>query len=213
MKVAVFIVCLILSLGSSWSQVKLIVNLGYGALLKEYRFQEFQLGGGVQLNDHFSLQLNYRYMYYEFDMTTTDLEPMKSDILSLSTNYRILNKKSIISPIIILDIGAPFYSNANKELIYNTFLISQNYSLGSWRYNRGLFSGKLKAMCDIRLKSFDILLGGSYNLYVYNKSNLKPDYWNETTEDYIVTKTITVPMYNFGIEASLMYTIPSKKEK
>ena len=212
MKVTVFLFSLILSLGSSWSQVKPIVNLGYGALLKEYRFQEFQLGGGIQLNDHFSLQLNYRYIYYEFDLSPQN-ESLKSQNLSVSGGYRLLDKNHIVSPLIVLDIGTPILSNANGAFMSNGFRIKENYDSGMWRYNHGIVFNKLKAYCDIRLKSFDILLGGSYNLYVYSKSNLKPDDWHLTYEDYLVTKTITVPMHNFGIEASLMYTIPTKKEK
>ena len=206
MKVAVFIVCFILSLGSSWSQVKPIVNLGYGALLIEDRFQEFQLGGGVQLNDHFSLQLNYRYMYYEFDLSPQN-EPLKSQFLSISGGCRLLDKNHTVSPLIVLDIGTPILSNANGTFMSNGFRIRENYDLGMWRYNHGIVFNKLKAYCDIRLKSFDILLGGSYNLFVYSKSFLSP-----VANSYYVTKTITVPMHNFGIEASLMYTFPSKKE-
>ena len=212
MKVAVFIVCLILSTGIGWSQVKPVVNLGYGALLKEYRFQEFQLGGGVQLNDHFSLQLNYRYMYYEFDLHPSR-EPMKADVISFSTGYRVLKGNHIISPIVVLDIGTPLRSNANNTLMHHYFQIEEEYYTGMIMYNRGLVFGKLKTMCDLKLKSFDFLIGGSYNPYVFSMTNLKSSSWTPTPEGYVLDKKYRFVMNNFGIEASLMYTIPSKKEK
>ena len=197
------------------AQITPVFSAGYSALLgtntHDDQFFELQIGTGIRLNDLLSAQLNYTFANYEFVINPPGkLQPVKVDILSLSMGCRLL-KKSIISPSILFDFGFPIHSNANDKLIYKGYLITTDYSEGVWRYNRGLFFGKFKLMSDLKVKSFNILLGGSYNLWFENVSWLKPG--TSIGLEYYAYQTKVVDRHNFGVELGLMYTLPSKKDK
>jgi hypothetical protein len=193
-------------------QIRPSINFGYGALLYDYRFQEYQFGLGAQINSKVFSHINYRYIYYEFDMTPEPWdETIKNGVISLTGGYRFLGQKRL-SPLIILDVGMPLHSNANEALIMGGATIVKTYYPGVWRYNRGLFFGKLKVMSDIKVKSFNILIGASFNLWYWSVSELE----SATliySDQYVVSATRIGGQANFGLEAGLMYTFPGKKDK
>ena len=211
MKTLSLVILLLTLTTKSTCQIRPVINASYDVLFLTAGFSESQFGAGTRFNDHWFLELNFRHSVSSIAFGTSSA--MKNEIISLSSGYRLLSEDHKVSPIFILDIGTPIHSNANNTLMENYFWIEKEYYSGMWKYNRGIVFGKFKFMYDRKIKSFDLLIGASYNLFIFSKSNLKPSSWIPTPEGYEITKTINIPMSNFGIEASLMYTIPSKKEK
>ena len=194
------------------AQIKPVISGGSGALLGTnthgYQFLELQGGAGIVFNEKYSLQLNYMFVNYRFRINPPgNRQPMKTDVLSISLGYRVLGKDKIVSPTFVLDLGVPIHSNADSAVMYG-HTIYPSYSEGMWRYNRGLFFGKLKALCDIQLQAFNLQFGVSFNQWYFNMSNLKPDL---SSDGFEVKSTGIGGRANFGIEAGLMYTLPSNK--
>ena len=211
MRVTVFLFSFILSSGIGWSQVKPTINLAYDALFLKTGFIEVEVGGGIRLNEHLLLNLNYRHSKNTFSNPLK--EPMKIELISLGTGYRLLNSSKIVSPGFILDLGIPISSNANNTLMDDYFSIEKDYHTGAWRYNHGVLFGKLKAMCDFKLNSFNVLLGGSYNIFVYNKSDLISGFCCGGADKYKATNNYNTTMNFIGADVALIYTFSFKREK
>ena len=154
----ILLILLFLMGNSAFGQNKIrpFVEIGYGKNLIEgfYLSNVLEVGIGVKLNQHFYFQLNFMQakdirQYFNNDYYT-------SRILSLSSSYRMLKDKHIISPIFTLDIGAEIWSNARSKLTYfsgSSILIEDKYEQVMYLYNKGTFFGKFKFQADIKLKN------------------------------------------------------------
>lgn len=216
MKILLIITSSFIIVTTSWTQIEPVVSGGssllVGTFTHGHRFLELQAGGGIRIKDQLVTQLNYKFVTAGFNLAPSNYVPLKSHLLMLSGMYRVLKKRYLCSPAFSLDVGVPVFSNGNSSLIHdNGYAVEENYSIGFWRYNRGLFFGKFKLMSDLKVKSFNILLGASYNLWLENVSWLKPG--TSIGLEYYAYQTKVVDRHNFGIEAGIMYTFPGKKDK
>jgi hypothetical protein len=214
MRIFILILSITLKTSVNYCQIRPVLNSGYSALLgyltnHGYQFQEYQVGIGNRFNERFSVHLNYKYIWYAYNKPTAPSDDrMKSSIVALSLGYRLLKKEHLFSPMIMFDVGTPVYSNGDKSFMHG-YTIIPKYEVGAWRYNRGLFFGKLKALCDVQVKDFNLQFGASFNLWYENVS------WLIGNEEgyYLVSQTKVAERYNFGLEAGLLYTFPGKKDK
>ena len=163
---------------------------------------ELQIGGGVQFNDHFSLQLNVVGIQNARKIThPTIKEPLQIVTLSLSPGFRILKTKYKVSPWIGLDVGTQIWSNGNGKYIDKSFRLRNKpeYSYDGFLYRRGVFFGIAKVLADFKIWDFNLLIGASYNMYYF-----KLDRDNSPTYIYNNSKGV-------GLEGMLTYTFPMKK--
>lgn len=216
MRVVVLIVAFVIITKINWCQIKPNVSFGYSHLIgtpsTDGGFKELQFGTGVQFNELLFAQLNYRFMFYELNSSNDAFTTMKNGVISISGGFRFLRKKRF-SPLITIDLGTPIHSNGNGAFMLGQAHMKEKYQEGAWRYNRGLFFGKLKALCDVQLQAFNLQFGVSFNQWYYSSSWLSPCYYSCNSLDYTVDKTGIGGAPNFGLEVGLMYTIPTGREK
>ena len=182
--------------------IKPIVSAGYNFLypLRSYPVSgfwahELQIGGGMQFNDHFSLQLNVVGIQNARKVThPTIKEPVQIVTLSLSPGFRILKSKYRVSPWVGLDVGTQIWSNANGKYIDKSFrfINKPEYSYDGFLYRRGVLFGRAKLLADFKIWNFNLLIGPSFNMYYFMLSNI------------LVSKAV-------GVEGMVTYTFPMKK--
>lgn len=191
------------------SQYDKIFNCGYGFTILNERFQEWHAGGGVALDERFSLQLNARYSYYEFNMHPT-YKSLQSVFISFEPSCRILGNDKIVSPRVSMNLGTPVWSNGNGQFtLHSGYRILDEYqSSSSRKYKRGLLMTKVNASCDFKIKSFNIVIGGFYSYFLYSIIDIDP-----FPEFYISNGKHKTWLHELGAECSIMFTLESKKRK
>jgi hypothetical protein len=106
-----------------------------------------------------------------------------------------------VSPVISVDIGTQTWSNANNRFI-------RVGGDSDFRYNSGLFFGKLKLLSDFKISTYNLnlMIGPTFNMTFF-----KIDEVIKYGDDYLVVGGYVSDNYGFGLELSLMYTFPMKK--
>lgn len=173
---------------------------------------EVQIGGGVQISDQVSLQMNVRGIQDRRRSSIPGTDQTRIVTLSASPTFRILKPRYLLSPVVVIDAGTALWSNAKGKAINHHLSLQPQYANGDVLYGSGLFFSKLKLLLDIKLKSFDLFLGSSYNLYAFRIKYLKPAYiaGSSNYDGYIILSNGTSWERGFGFEATLMFTLPSK---
>lgn len=189
------------------SQVRPMANTGGSLLAVGSGFVGYKFGAGVRIKDKTLISLNVSDFR---NSSTSFFEGMKITNLSFSLGYRFMNNLKVKSPMVFIDLGIPIWSNADSALVNTNYQISKQFEEGLWRYNNGILFGKLSALYDIKAQAFNIQLGVSFNQWYYSRSNLAPDL---SSDGYYVKKTGLAGRPYFGLEAGLMYTIPTKRKE
>lgn len=203
LQIIVFAFC-----GYVHGQIRPVISIAYSQHLFEPWANVYQFGVGMSTNKNIITSINYSYVEYFSIDKGSSLQAMKNGLLSLALNYRVLNEDQIVSPCFVFDVGIPIHSNADSSLMESHYMMTSEYSKGVWRYNRGLFNGKVKAMFDFKIRSFNLLLGMSYNVFLCDVS------WYTKPANYYkgeLAKRLSGHT-NFGFETSLMYTLPRKSD-
>ena len=180
------------------SNMKPMVSAQYAMIVgrSDFFVHELQIGGGVQFNDYFSLQLTLRGIQNARDVSNQTIkEPLRIVTLSLSPSYRIFKRKYPASPVLGVDVGTQIWSNGYGRYIDRSwsFIEKPVYSYDGFLFNKGVFFGKLKLLADFKIWDFNLLIGASYNMYYFKLDNHISD------------------VKGFGLEGTLTYTFPMKK--
>ena len=169
--------------------------------LRGFGAYELQIGGGVQFNDHFSLQLNVIGIQNARKITHPIIkERLQIVTLSLSPGFRVLKSKYRVSPWVGLDVGTQIWSNGNGKYIDKSFrfINKPEYSYDGFLYHRGFFFGRAKLLADFKLWDFNLLIGACFNMYYFKLDG-----------DYYLTYTYNAKAV--GLEGMITYTFPMKK--
>jgi len=200
---------------SAQSNVKPFIQLSYyQEYLSNVIFEDLEFGVGVQFNDYFSGQINLRGTQKAFYLNESGNVRFAS--MSIEPSYRILGKKHMLSPVIAYDAGIEIANNGRGKYIYlSNYVFFPNYDIAYHQFNKGLYYGKAKLLLSIQLKDFDILVGATYNTYVFQFYHLKPNgpqsYPPSPENKSKATYKFPDTQFGFGFEASLKYTFPMKK--
>ena len=195
--------------------IKPFIQLSYyQEYLSNVVFEELGLGVGVQFNDYFSTQINLRGTQKAFFLNESG--NIRFGTLSIEPSYRVLGKKHMFSPVIAYDAGLEIANNGKDRFIYTSnYVYFPNYEQPYSQYNKGLYFGKAKILLSVQWKGFDLLLGATFNTYLFKINRLKPDgpqdYPASPNNNYLVTETYVDKEFGFGFETSLKYTFPMKK--
>ena len=176
--------------------MKPIVNASYmySYPIDRLLSHELQIGGGVQFNDHLSLQLNVRGIQNARGISNNTIkEPLQIITVSLSPSCRFLKRNYIVSPVLAMDAGTELWSNGFGRYVDQGFEFRENSGYTHYLYRKGVFFGRAKILADFRVWDFNLLIGASFNMYYFKLDS-----------DIYSTKAI-------GLEGTVMYTFPMKK--
>jgi hypothetical protein len=180
-----------------------IVSVGssYMFSIKDgYRGYDFNFGGGFSVNNQWSFQLHANYLRCGMDSDNDNFSALQMINTSLSTSYRFLKKTHRFSPVLDLDFGVNMWSNAKGLYVDDNYIIQEHSDYYHYRFlNYSLF-GKTKLLLSINAKSFDFLIGPSFNTYFFNfRYAQKPTYYDLEM--------------GIGLETKVQYTFPMKKQQ
>lgn len=124
----------------------------------------------------------------------------------------------MFSPVIAYDAGLEIANNGkDKFLNRSSYIFYPNYQEPYYQYNKGLYFGKAKILLSVQWKGFDLLLGATYNTYLFKINRLRPtgpqDYPASPNNKFVITETYVDKQFGFGFETSLKYTFPMKKRE
>ena len=194
------------------SNLKPFVKVGYQHVFTDHlRLSELEVGAGVQFNDYFSTQVNFRGSQDRLPQ-----DPPRSfriATFSIEPSYRILGKKHKFSPVIAYDAGLEIANNAKDRFIKH-YIYRPYYQDSFDKYNKGFYFGKAKVLLSIQRKGFDFLMGATYNTYAFKFYRLKPKGTQSLaseTNNYYIADFYTDWQFGFGFETSIKYTFPMKK--
>ena len=186
----------------------------YQSYLNDIFLDELELGGGIQFNDYFSTQVNFRGAQEAFFSQEPSIN-FRFATISIEPSYRFLGKKHIFSPVIAYNAGIEIANNGKDK-----FIKMSNYSYKPYyhspyvQYDKGLYFGKAKVLLSIQRKGVNFLIGATYNTYFFQFHNLIP----QGTQSIVAIDNKYKNMgllrdwqFGFGFETSIKYTFPMKK--
>ena len=196
----------------SQNNLKPLIKAGYYQTFTNGLYlNELELGAGVQFNDYFSTQVNFRGSQDRLPQ-----DPPRSfriATFSIEPSYRILGKKHKFSPVIAYDAGLEIANNSKDRFIKH-YIYRPYYQDSFDKYNKGFYFGKAKILLSIQRKGFDFLMGATYNTYAFKFYRLKPkgsQSLASETNNYYIADFYTDWQFGFGFETSIKYTFPMKK--
>lgn len=167
-----------------------------------YNGFDYSLGGGIRISNQYQLsillQVNYLKNYR--DNNYDNFDPFQMLNTSLSTSYRFLRKRHIVSPVLELDWGINVWSNAEVLYINSSLIIEDNWDINHYKFRKNSIFGKSKLLLNVNLKSVDINIGASYNTYFFHLQR------QNSGAFYGFVKGL-------GFEAQVLYTFPMKKQQ
>lgn len=200
--ISVFIAFSTLSLAQKPNNWTLGVNASSCVLNDDLlTLSRFAVEPGYQWNERIYVGLSIGYVE-NLNLAKTETTNFKGMMNSLSFSLRLLEPEYGFSPMIGLELGNVFVSNAKGAYMTRDFVMcndGQNELMGTFR---GFTSfARMKFMLDIQLADFNFRFGPNYNV--------------STIRMYEVVKydDYSNVLQGMGVELGFLYTFKRKKQK
>lgn len=156
---------------------------------------------GYQWNERLFVNLSIGYVE-NMNSALPDSPKFRGVMNSLSVTGRLLEPQYKLSPLVSLEVGNIFYSNAKGATICRDFVLSDNAKnevMGTFRNFR--YIAKLKFMLDIDFLGLNFRFGPNYSFSAVRMYDVRPG------AEY------SSNIEGFGVEAGLLYSFKSKKSR
>ncbi|PHR21366.1 MAG: hypothetical protein COA38_18860 [Fluviicola sp.] len=162
---------------------------------------KFSLEPGFQFNERLYVNLSFAYVE-NGRRALPEFAKFRGLMNSLSISVRLLKPEYTFSPMINVEFGNIFLSNAKGKMICRDFVISdnvQNEVMGTFSNFR--YFAKIKYMLDIQFLGLNFRFGPNYSLSAVQMFEIKPDHEYSNI------------LHGFGVEVGFLYTFKAKKIK
>lgn len=162
---------------------------------------KFSIEPGFQFNERLYVNLSLGYVE-NGKRAISESAKFRGLMNSLSVSVRLLKPEYRFSPMINVEFGNIFLSNAKGQTICRDFIISdnvQNEVMGTFSNFR--YFAKIKYMLDIQFLGLNVRFGPNYSLSAVRMFEVKPDHEYSNI------------LHGFGVEVGFLYTFKAKKKK